>query len=1026
MTTTLYQAGAGSGKTYTITREISRRLAEGLDPEGLIATTFTKKAAAELRDRIRDRILRPQDGDVVLDEAERMRLVTGIEGSLIGTVHSIGYQLLRRYALRLGLSPRLEPLEEAAQERHLRSVRAGMPAADWQRFAELARRLGQEDEQDLVLKLLSEKRVNRIPNAEFQDQLIRGGERYLQVMAPGGPDISVPDWDALYESMQGAADALERYEDTTQATENARRGLRGMIRSRRREWSEWGRVAGMEAGKRSGANDELHDLRSLGARVRLHPGLHEDIRDFLALAAKLTLDLEAHYEAYKRRHGLVDYTDQEDYFLRLLEDESVREDFAAKVRLLVVDEFQDSSPVQLAIFEKLRGIAKEVIWVGDKKQAIYGFRGTDPRLMEDVMQTVPGRETLQENWRSRAGLVRFVNNVFDPVFGDAALEPASKDGAVVHAGPSTVKRWRISGRSNAEKHAQLATAIRGSAEAYSGTAVLVRTNKQAQEIGQALREQGVPVVVRVPGLLATREGALTYSGLRFVADRRDQVAAAQIRHLLEDFDGEAPQWLLDRLEDRDTWMLGPDFDRLAAIPAQAANPATVFAEVLQALRLPERIAAWGGPDRRSANLDALAELGVRYEEEARQEGKAPTLTGLVAWLRGLAGDGEDMLPLPAGSDAVTVMTVHKAKGLEWDTVILYLDERSRKPAWHELQVGGGDASRGAPLRDRWVRLWPYPFGFTYGSPSNDGANLSDAVLATDEGRDVQEREAEERKRLLYVAFTRARKDLVLVHGRNEPPSLAAIQLAHTLPLDGSGTLQDDASYECVDLVATEPEAGGAAAAWFDLEPGPGDHIQRYWAPSQEPPIEEATVEAEALPGEHTFPRVKDVDWIDVGHAVHAYLASLPGLRDLDDAGRLRHAEACLRRWNVTGVEAENLVIAGKRLQGWVEGRWPGARWHAEVPVTGPRPEGGQWIGAIDLLLETPEGMIIIDHKSADYAPEGWEEKAIEHSGQIAAYVRLAGAQRGFIHLPLGGGSVAVRTDAQHGDDSDTPATVAPA
>ena len=87
------------------------------------------------------------------------------------------------------------------------------------------------------------------------------------------------------------------------------------------------------------------------------------------------------YDAYKKRRGLIDYTDMEVLVKRLLEKETVQEVLREELDLLMVDEFQDTSPIQLEIFLKLSQLATYSVWVGDPKQSIYGFRGAEPRLM---------------------------------------------------------------------------------------------------------------------------------------------------------------------------------------------------------------------------------------------------------------------------------------------------------------------------------------------------------------------------------------------------------------------------------------------------------------------------------------------------------------------------------------------------------------------------------------------------------------------------------------------------------------------
>ena len=119
---------------------------------------------------------------------------------------------------------------------------------------------------------------------------------------------------------------------------------------------------------------------------------------------------------------MLDFVDQERRIFDLLDDEHVRATLADELEVLFVDEFQDTSPIQLALFMKLAVLADRVIWVGDIKQAIYGFRGSDPDLMQSVLDAVEAgggaTDVLEYSWRSRPSLVSYINEIFVPAFAN--------------------------------------------------------------------------------------------------------------------------------------------------------------------------------------------------------------------------------------------------------------------------------------------------------------------------------------------------------------------------------------------------------------------------------------------------------------------------------------------------------------------------------------------------------------------------------------------------------------------------------
>src|SRR5262249_41705303 len=134
------------------------------------------------------------------------------------------------------------------------------------------------------------------------------------------------------------------------------------------------------------------------------------------------------YEDYKRAWGAIDFTDQEVFALRLLERRDVRTRLDGEIDLVLIDEFQDTSPLQLAIFLRLAEVARRSVWVGDQKQSIFGFRGTDPALMDAAVEPVlAGREPepLDRSWRSRPELVALTSEVFAQAFARDGF-PASR------------------------------------------------------------------------------------------------------------------------------------------------------------------------------------------------------------------------------------------------------------------------------------------------------------------------------------------------------------------------------------------------------------------------------------------------------------------------------------------------------------------------------------------------------------------------------------------------------------------------
>jgi ATP-dependent helicase/nuclease subunit A len=1034
----LVRAGAGSGKTTDLCLIVDEAVRTGLDPSRILATTFTKKAAAELKGRMQANLLAgTADRLVAVRNAERLELAA------IGTVHSVAHRLLSRYALELGLSPRLEVVTESASERALGHLLGALPSAAWQPLTELAERLGLDDLPERILGLLAAKRGNRIGDAEFAAQMAASAGRVCELLAPGGASTEEPPIGRLHELAEEALTGLNTLvNDTQQNTENARQKLRQLRSKNLPLWASYLEAKKIAAGKRSGADAMLNPLRNHAAEVCRNPRLLADVREFSNLLTRETNRLDTEYKRYKSERGLVDFTDLEILLLRLLGDEALAARLGEDFDLVLVDEFQDTNPLQLAIFQRLRRISPRSRWVGDPKQAIYGFRDTDPKLVNDLWNDTADvtREELPHNFRSQRGLVQFVGTVFVPVLGDDARQKPQKPGV-----PRGLERWVFDTKNQADDATALACGIamlKAEGIRFGDIAVLERTNRLLKPIAAALGDLGIPCLLESPGLLATREGATVLAGLRLVADRSDSLAAATLVHIMGDPEKDTPDWIAERLlalaaakasDDASfcqPWEGDPRLARIGEIDRSLLSPAQIVPQVLEALGLPALVAKWRDPARRCSNLDSLLRHSREYEESAFEAGEAATLGGLILYLEHLEKEKLDLCYAPQGHDAVTLTTYHSAKGLEWPMVVLSGLDSSRSPDMWSPVVTGGGKTDADPLAGRTLRSWAWPFGKTDGEfqKMRSGSGLEDRALASAEGQERADRDSKENLRLLYVGCTRAKSKLVFAHREDKYAWLAQLPAVdsllkcslgdgeHALPgIDTSFVLRllDSSMAENCRVPATQQQR------WISLSgvANPPEFTPRFHPPSQAPKEQNVVVARfEELPGPSFFPAgAEESQYASIGDAVHAYLAALPSMISIRDKEKETIAARCLSAFSVTGIlSPADVVAAGDRFLKWVANRYPGAQWHAEVVASGPRAAGGRWHGAIDLLLRFADGsVVIIDHKSAPIRREHCLAKAQQFTGQIAAYreVLEAGEERVaacWIHFPLAGVMVGVK------------------
>lgn len=1030
------RAGAGSGKTTDLCQTVADAVVDGLDPARILATTFTKKAAAELKGRIQAKLLAGPDGQSAAHQhADRLELAA------IGTVHSVAHQLLSRYAIEMGLSPRLEVITESAAERTLSDLLGAIPVSEWQPMADCAERLGVDELNRRILSLLASKRGNLISDADFASHMESSAARVCELLAPDGSDTNETPVSQLYDFANDALtniDALAN--DTTQKTKGALQKLRRLKSRRISLWGSYLEAARITAGKTSGADRMLEALRNHASSICENPRLHADVRDFSSLLAAATIRLDSQYRDYKSERGFVDFTDLETLLLKLLGNENLATRLAEDFDLILVDEFQDTNPLQLAIFQELRRFSPRSRWVGDPKQAIYGFRDTDPELVDDIWNnsTDAERTELPNNHRSQRGLVQLVGFLFEPIFGEDAKQIPQRE-----AMPRGIERWLFDTKNQNDDATALACGIarlHSEGIPFGDMVILERMNRLLPPIASAFDTLGIPYLFENGGLLSTREGAVVLAGLRLVADRSDSLAAATVLHLLSDPEQDTPDWISERLQalsesqasDEEgtssgfdaPWKDDPRFTRIDTIERNVLSPTLVAQQVIEALDLPTLVQKWGDPARRCSNLDSLLQHTREYEESAFDGGHAATLSGLILHLEQLASEELDIRYPPQGHDAVTLMTYHSAKGLEWPVVVLSgLNSDRSADMWSPVVTGGGQSDAG-PLEGRILRSWCWPFGMTGARPPKrrTGSDLDGNALASPEGQERTDRETRENLRLLYVGCTRAKHKLVFAHRAAKSGWLDRLPGVNSLldcnleegehGLEGIDTtlvlrrLNADMIDDC-RIPAIQQER------WLSLtgDLQPSDLSPRFHSPSQAPDeSENATFHTEELAGSSHFPSGADESqYSAIGDAVHSYLAALPSIRSLDDAAKERVAERCLAAFSVTGILSPSvLVSSGERFCQWVEKNFPDARWHVEIPASGNRAAGGDWSGAIDLLLQLPTGeVVVIDHKSAPIRRKHCEEKARQFTGQLDAYRELltsAGETvvSTWIHFPLAG------------------------
>lgn len=1016
----IVNASAGAGKTYRLSMELRDAVRGGTPPECILATTFTNRAAAELLERGREFLIAAGRAE------EALRLIL----ARIGTVNGVFGRMVGEFALEQGRSPVAAVVPEGAQARLFRIAADGVIGRHAPVLAEIADRFGftegraeaQTDWRKLLADLVGVARLNGLG----REDLAASAERSWSTLRPALPATEGTEEAldaALAEAVELALSVLGEGDGTATTTNaiNALREARSILaQSSRAPWSTWARLSKVQATRALDAT--VAPVREAAAVHPRHPRLHEDLATFIRTIFAAAGEALEETQTFKHRRGLVDFVDQEAEALALLADAHVAARVAAGIHLLLVDEFQDTSPIQLALFMRLADLVPRTLFVGDPKQAIYGFRGADPELVAAVADAIARDtgmppETLSVNRRSRPGLVTIANAVFGtalPPLGIPAEQvtvSAHRDDAPGQGEP--IHLWRVTGSDVETASAALAGRIAGvvrQREAWlvaprgeqgrtrplagGDIAVLALTNRDAERLASALAATGLKVALQREGLLGRAECAVALAGLRVLADTSDTLAIAEILHILEG-DVECPAWLEAALaaeKPADAIRACEPIPALVAAREGLAGltPAEVLDRAIDLLHLPVWLPRWGDVAARHANLAALRALAREYEEECRRERLPGSAAGLAAWITAL-----EKLQQPASPDpeAVHVMTVHRAKGLEWPVVVLADLEEDDEPRLFNSPVpmaADGGIVPSAPLAGRWVRLWPWP----YGAQKKD-VHLDTSAVDSSVGKAAQYGLRQERARLLYVALTRARDYLILAPRMNVSKNgkrklrtgwLDLFPGALELPAGGGSIVAGSALIPAIieDVEALE----ATAEPGIEMAPVRPSVAPPSFAPRRLRPSAAATEAAAAFTVHRIGPRLPLVgraDMMLVGEALHGFMAA--DRPSAPQAWREGLARRLLDAWTVAALVPQDLVGAADRFWTHIASAYPAAVLRREWPVLQVA-KGNIISGRADLVVEHADGLALYDHKTFPGEEARWEEEMTSYAPQLASYAAV--------------------------------------
>jgi ATP-dependent helicase/nuclease subunit A len=1059
----LVEAGAGSGKTTELVNRMVALVGNGVDVERVAAVTFTRKAAGELRERFQD-ALEEARREAAPDPptAERLdRALRSLDRAFMGTIHAFCARLLRERPLEAGLDPAFREL--TAQEG------AFLARRWWTTWLE--RLVADED------PVLAELDRVGIRPEDLRQAFERLRERTdVDVPHPPSPapdPATVQAVRAELEHLMDEADRILPEQEPEAGWDNLQKALRtawfhrrvldwrddrvffdilAMVLARsgnltQYKWNEDGQLTPKIL------RDRFREWRAEGSMA------NQLVSTWLAhrypVALGFALRAVEDFAEFRRRTGQLSFHDLLVIAADLLRSSSAaRADLGARYSRLLVDEFQDTDPLQAEILFLLasdpagdrpddwttcRPRPGALFVVGDPKQSIYRFRRADIALYQQVRERFQsfGRVvSLTSSFRSLPEIAAVVNDVFrvegrfpaESTNRQAAFSPLDPVRTEGHpaAGVYVYDIPPADGHSNSRPRAERpieAAVLAGwiadrvaSADRQPGDfLILTRTKKDIEIYARALEGRNLPVAVSGAGVgieEEVRELEIVLNALSDPDDPVKTVAALtglcfglDLDHLLQWKEGgEDRRFDLRAVPPMAEWDYAPTAQ---TEPVRAAlgtlhrwwerakgQPSdVVVSEIVEELALvPFAAAGPLGQVRAGALgfvLDAVRTAGLG--------GDTSLLAALEALEIALADDEAEAPLEPGREEAVRLMNLHKAKGLEASVVVL-ANPYIEVPRTIRDVVERGEDGRAAG----WMSIVVEEEGY---------GNLRE--LARPLGWEAKEEEEvrfelAEEVRLLYVAATRARDELVVMRpsGTWEPKSPWSPfhpwidEHATPLDLEPPGPIQRERleipAAEMERRVSAAAERLGAAAApsySFDTVSALTHRSEVERSGDEEDDVEAGIhVGRERLPWATAEADSTGPGGFQWGSAVHSVLeAAGRGLSGdlLRDAARTALVENDRPLRDGEPVELEALLALVDRVRSselWTRSEDAEIRL-VEQPFVLAQ-DGERYLeGVIDLVFREKDGWVVVDYKTDRGDAPDFAERMERYREQVAAYAR---------------------------------------
>lgn len=1057
---TYISAGAGSGKTYTLTTKLADLIARGVvEPEQVILTTFTVKAANEFKEKAKAELYKIGK----YDEASRL------DNALMGTIDSVATNLIQKYWYAIGMSPKQGVMDDSAKASYINQSIANIPSdEDLHFFAEFRKTFGIVDSDSKPddnfwknhLKDIVEKSISF--DITSYDQSLEESLAVLKHLCNGSLiHLDNTERTKLLDALKTEIDKCKPDAKNTIATLEGYNPL--LRRYRYQSDIEFLQdfaaiIKGAPASiKNTTDNPYIEDAKQKSIDLWQSQDVYDLQERYISTIFRLAKEWNAQYTQYKLNKRIVDFSDIEHYMHKLLQDKEVATEIGQTYTHLFVDEFQDCSPIQVKIFMALADVVKQSYWVGDTKQAIYGFRGSDTALTKAVADTISQKEgsdgckaeTLKESWRSVPGLVDASNRafkvIFKPIFGDMTeeqvplksamdLHPEKFDIKLEDRAKNPLRYLHItdkrSPRSSKLKADDVAMYIKNVIEKEnvnpSDIAVLGRTGYSLDDVQSALNGLGIETDRETTLNKESKACQLMLALTTLTVNPQDDLAKAEIAYLTQDNMGLGA--IIDSKlvynntpkEERMPWLSETMMiSRVNAIRNRVMYQGigALMETLVVELDVKNVMERWSIPVEESmTDVKALISAAKQYEERSSELAQPATPSGFTMFLE------ENDVKIPVSGNGVQLLTLHGSKGLEWKYVFLLMDETLEPMdvlkhdlyGIHHFHPELPSANNLYPQMS--IRLMPWIFG---SRNSNVPDNLSQIIYASEFYNQLNNHSLEESARLLYVGVTRASEVLVLVPwtakkefdwfkrsglqnaGNIDSGDVLGIDVRFEIVKAQYPTVEDNSDcdepsvveYHCLNYHSDVPSAAGARSIAPSGVKGTTEDVAVVYRSEQYIKLNSGKLHGRS--------------YSEVGDCIHNVYASIESLNKPE-------VEQVIKSHEMDDVlpNTDEVIRAWENLQSFLKKEYgePIASYH-ERPFRMLKEDGALVVGSIDYVYQISEGSILIDYKTFPQVQAVTDSTdnhyAGKYAGQLDAYqdaLEAAGEKvvKRYIYYPVSG------------------------